>query len=237
MRSIHHALLASHRLLGDPLHQNLGRFFAQEEHVAALATRLLVFARQGVPASHPPPHFSAECTPPLAEAFDFFREAVAAWHDASDSPTIPSLLAEAIASAGVKNLLVLLGQRMTPASITDAGAIPPTRARLLGSALKPYSDADRLSVAGRALAKHAHRSPEVFWGKVTGSTDEKNSSAEKILEHILDSSTWWNVFGHFKHVLVYEARVPSGHGARWGQGGDELIGFLEPFNESRGEQD
>ena len=36
---------------------------------------------------------------------------------------------------------------------------------------------------------------------------------------------------HFKHVLVYEARVSSGHGARWGHGGDEFIGFLEPFVE------
>ena len=38
-----------------------------------------------------------------------------------------------------------------------------------------------------------------------------------------DSATWWNVFGHFAHEVVYEARVPSGHGARWGFGGDEFI--------------
>jgi hypothetical protein len=57
-----------------------------------------------------------------------------------------------------------------------------------------------------------------------------------MLLHILDNTTWWNVFGHFKHVLVYEARVPSGHGARWGQGGDELIGFLEPFDETKREE-
>jgi hypothetical protein len=106
---------------------------------------------------------------------------------------------------------------------------------LLGSALKPHSEADRLSVAARALAKHAHRSPEKFWGAVTGTTDEKNSTAEKMLVHILDNTTWWNVFGHYKHALVYEARVPTGHGVRWGHGGDELIGFLEPFNEARGE--
>jgi hypothetical protein len=235
MRSIHHALLASHRLLGEPLRRDLGRFFAQEEHVALLAARLLVFARQGVPADRPPPHFSAECTPPVGVAFDFFRDAVAAWHDAPDSPAIPGLLAAALTAAGVKNLLVLLGQRMTPASLTDAGAIPPTRARLLASAMKPHSPADRLSVAGRALAKHAHRSPEEFWGKVAGSVEEKNAAAEKVLNHILDNTTWWNVFGHFKHVLVYEARVPTGHGARWGQGGDELIGFLEPFSETREE--
>jgi hypothetical protein len=37
------------------------------------------------------------------------------------------------------------------------------------------------------------------------------------------------VFGHFQHEVVYEARVRSGHGARWAQGGAEFIGFLEPF--------
>jgi hypothetical protein len=35
------------------------------------------------------------------------------------------------------------------------------------------------------------------------------------------------------HDLVYEARVPSGHGTRWGQLGDEFVGFLEPFDESK----
>jgi hypothetical protein len=231
MRSIHHALCASQRLLPEALRCDLARFFAEEEHVAVLATRLLVLARQGVPAERPAPHFSGECTPPLSEAFAFFRAAVAAWHDNPDAPAIPEMLAGALTAAGVKNLLVLLGQRMTPASITDAGALPPARAKLLGSALRPHSEADRLTVAARALAKHAHRSPEAFWGEVTGSIDEKNAAAERLLLHILDNVTWWNVFGHFKHVLVYEARMTTGHGARWGQGGDELIGFLEPFNE------
>ena len=131
------------------------------------------------------------------------------------------------------NLLVLLGQRMTPASLTDAAALPPPRAKLMASAMSPYSDADRLSVAGRALAKHAPRSSGTFWGQVSGGTDEKNALAERLLTHILDSTTWWNVFGHFKHERVYEARVASGHGARWGQFGESFIGFLEPFDEQR----
>jgi hypothetical protein len=231
MRSIHHALLASQRLLPEGMRRDLARFFAEEEHVATLATRLLTLARQGVPAERPAPHFSGECTPPLSEAFAFFRAAVAAWHDNPDAPGIAELLADALNAAGIKNLLVLLGQRMTPASITDAGAIPPARPKLLGAALCPHSAADRLTVAARALSKHAHRSPEAFWGEVTGGIEEKNATAERVLRHILDNATWWNVFGHFKHVLVYEARVSTGHGARWGHGGDELIGFLEPFNE------
>jgi hypothetical protein len=233
MRSIHDALRASQHHLPPPLRHDLARLFAEEELLARLSTRLLVFARQGVPASQPPPAFSAECTPPLAEAFAFFQPAVAAWHDTPDSPAVPAMLADALAAAGIRNVLVLLGQRMTPASLIDASALPPARERLLASALRPYSDTDRLSVAARALSKHAPRSTGTFWGKVAGSVDDKNATAGRLLEQILDQTTWWNVFGHYKHVLVYEARVATGHGARWGHGGDEFIGFLEPFEEER----
>jgi hypothetical protein len=141
------------------------------------------------------------------------------------------MLAEALVAAGVKNVLVLLGQRMTPASLLDENALPPSRARLLGSAMQEHSASDRLSVAARALSKHAQRSTGAFWGEVAGSVDDKNAAARRLLEQILDQTTWWNVFGHYKHVLVYEARVDSGHGARWGHGGDEFIGFLEPFDD------
>jgi hypothetical protein len=234
MRSIHDALRLSQDHLPEPLRRDLARLFADEDLLAALSTRLLVFARQGVPAGTPPPAFSAECTPPLAEAFALFQPAVAAWHDAPDSPAVPGMLADALAAAGVRNVLVLLGQRLTPASLTDASALPPSRARLLASAMRSLSAGDALSVAARALSKHAPRSTGTFWGKVTGSVADKNAAARRLLEQILDETTWWNVFGHPKHVLVYEARVASGHGARWGHGGDEFIGFLEPFEEARG---
>jgi hypothetical protein len=235
MRSIHDALRSSQPYLPEPLRRDLARLFAEEELLAMLSTRLLVFTRQGVPAGHPPPSFAGECTPPLAEAFAFFRPAVASWHDTPDSPAVPPLLAEALAAAGVRNVLVLLGQRMTPASVTDASALPPPRSKLLGSAMRPHSDTDRISVAARALAKHAPRSTGTFWGTVTGSADDKNAAALHLLETVLDQTTWWNVFGHCKHVLVYEARVATGHGARWGHGGAEFIGFLEPFEQPRKE--
>jgi hypothetical protein len=236
MRSIHDALRRSQPHLPESLRRDLARLFRDEELLAALSTRLLVFTRQGVPASQPPPSFAGECTPPLAEAFGFFQPAVAAWHETPDSPAVPAMLADALVAAGIRNVLVLLGQRMTPASLLDASALPPARASLLGAAMRPHSDTDKLSVAARALAKHAPRSTGTFWGKVTGSVDDKNALARHLLETILEQTTWWNVFGHYKHVLVYEARVATGHGARWGHGGDEFIGFLEPFEESRKEE-
>jgi hypothetical protein len=233
MRSLYHVLQACPPLLPEPFRAAHARLFAEEEHLAALAARLLAFARQGVPSGPPPPRFAAECTPPLVEAFAPFRDPVAAWHDDPYSPVLPQQFADALVAAGTRNLLVLLGQRLTPASVTDARAIPPTRARLLTSARRPHTPADPLTVAARALAKHVHRSPEEFWGQVTGPAAEKNAAAEKVLARILDGVTWWNVFGHFKHDLVYEARLPTGHGARWGRLGEEFVGFLEPFDESR----
>ena len=47
-------------------------------------------------------------------------------------------------------------------------------------------------------------------------------------------ATWRNVFGHHQHETVFEARQPSGHGARWGGGGATFIGFLEPFEAPAG---
>jgi hypothetical protein len=207
----------------------------EAEHLARMASRLLQFHEQGVPEQRPRPHFDAECTPPLSDSFAFFRDALALWQRSSDEQTavVVEAFSRALEAAGTAHLLRLLGQRLTPASLTDARAIPPARAQLLASAIREHNPADHLTVAARALTKHNHRSPDAFWGEVRGSTAEKNAAARKVLEYILDHTTWWNVFGHFAHEVVYEARVPTGHGARWGHGGVEFIGFLEPFDEEK----
>jgi hypothetical protein len=221
-------------LLPEPFRTEHARLFV-DEHLAHLAARLLTFHQQGVPAERPLPHFGAECSPPLAESWAFFRDAVAAWEAAADKEATALLqqFADALVTAGTKHILLLLGQRLTPASLTDARASPPTRVELLAAANQLHCPPDHLSVAGRALTKHVHRSPEAFWGEVRGSALEKNAAAVRVITSILDDVTWWNVFGHFQHEVVYEARVPTGHGARWGHSGGEFIGFLEPFDEER----
>jgi hypothetical protein len=220
MPTLYDALQACVPLLPEPFRAEHARLF-QPEHLSKLAARLRSFAEQGVPAAPPPPHFAAECTPPLREPWEFFGEAVAVGE--------PATLACAIVAAGCGNVLLLLGQRRTPASLTDARAIPPARAELLASAGAPHPDGGGLTVAARALTKHVPRASGEFWGEVSGPTAAKNAAAERVLLRILDDVTWWNVFGHFQHEVVYEARGPSGHGARWAHGGTEFIGFLEPF--------
>jgi hypothetical protein len=158
-----------------------------------------------------------------------------AWYAAARraTPEVAQGFADALTEAGTNSLLLLLGQRRTPGSITDARAIPPTRAELLAAAARRHTPSDNLTVAGRALAKHVARSAGLFWGEIRGPSAVTNERAMTLLCHILDGATWWNVFGHFLHEVVYEARLPSGQGARWDCRSTEFIGFLEPFNEAQ----
>jgi len=228
------ALQACAPLLPEPFRSAHQRLF-HPVYLSRLAGRLLAFAVYGAPDRPPPPYFAAECTPPLAEPWSFFRSAVAAWQSAEHVGSAQALqgLADAFVAAGCGNVLLLLGQRRTPASLTDARAIPPTRGELLASANAAHAEGGGLSVVARALTKHIPRASGVFWGEVCGSTAQKNAAANQVLERILDNTTWWNVFGHFQQEVVYEARAPSGHGARWAHGGKEFIGFLEPFTEEK----
>lgn len=204
------------------------RLFTEEEHLQKLSKRLLQFSEEGVPDSFPLPHFNVECTPPLKSAYVFFENPLQHWKSGTlELLPLMQQFANAFVQAGCRNILILLGQRFTPASLTDARAIPPSRATLIESASREYAQA--LTVGARALTKHVHRAPDKFWGEIKGSTEEKNALAIHKISTILDQTTWWNIFGHYKHDIVFEARVPEGQGVRWGHSGAELIGFLEPF--------
>jgi hypothetical protein len=232
MTSLRETLTACVPLLPEAFRAQFARLL-EPAYLERLAARLLAGQREGIPGEPPLPHFAAECTPPLDAAFTFFAEALKAWQaDPAGIGTVRAF-AEAMRAAGCANLLVLLGQRRTPGSLTDARGIPPPREVLLAAAERPCGRCDPLTVAARALAKHVHRSPETFWGKVEGPVTDKNRAARAMVGQILDHATWWNVFGHCKHDSVFEARVPTGQGARWGRGGMVFIGFLEPFEADR----
>jgi hypothetical protein len=141
--------------------------------------------------------------------------------------------AASLVAAGTRPILMVLGQRFTPASILDHRGIPPSIEELLLSALRPYSEKDSLSVAARALAKHVNRESGDFWGEIKGSVHEKNERASQLVRTILEGRTWCNIFGHYQHDLVFEARLPGGHGVRWHLAPNEFIGFLEPFDDGQ----
>lgn len=199
-----------------------------QEHLKKLSGKLVVFLQQGPPAVHPPPYFSKECTPPLKEAYVFFEECMRQREQGSLSQ--PSeIFAKALERAGITNILILMGLRITPGSYCDHRAIPPLRVTLCAAAEAIFSGG--LSAAGREWTKHTQRSGDAFWGTITGNDAYKNKKAMEFIQRILNEATWWNVFGHFRHGTVFEARLPSGHGARWGNDGTTFIGFLEPFLE------
>jgi hypothetical protein len=193
------------------------------EHLDAITHRVAEWNAFGVPAAPPAPHFAAELLPDYAAAFEPFRAVL-------PTGSAPALAA-AMERARTANLLVLLGQRRTPATLTGPAGIPPTAAELLAAAEGTHRD--RLTVAARALAKHAGRSGDHFWGDPRGPVAGQNAAAAAVVRRILAGRTWWNVFGHFAHDVVFEARLPSGHGARWADGGATFVGFLEPFDSEK----
>lgn len=123
--------------------------------------------------------------------------------------------------------LNILGQRLTSASLRDENAIPPLKNLLIEACEKPFND--EITIAQRAWEKHVGRMDDQFWGEVKGNNQQKQQIVMEKINYILDNRTWWNVFFHYKHELVYEIREKGGHGIRWSHGGKYLIGFLEVF--------
>ncbi|MCS3868331.1 putative FlaG/YvyC family protein [Chryseobacterium ginsenosidimutans] len=123
--------------------------------------------------------------------------------------------------------LNILGQRLTSASLRDETAIPPLQNKLMEACQKSFND--EITIAQRAWEKHVGRMEDQFWGEVKGNNQQKQQIVMEKINYIFQNKTWWNVFFHYKHELVYEIREKGGHGIRWSHGGKELIGFLEVF--------
>lgn len=126
-----------------------------------------------------------------------------------------------------ENWLHILGQRLTPASLRNENGIPPLKNKLIEACEKPFNS--EITFAQRAWEKHVGRMEDRFWGEVKGNNQQKQQLVMEKINFILDHKTWWNVFFHYKHELVFEVREKDGHGIRWSHGGENLIGFLEVF--------
>ncbi len=137
-------------------------------------------------------------------------------------PPIVSNITSYLDSLSLDQILLLSGRRVTPGSIFEQ--LPPNDSKLISSASEMYNEF--LTVSARALSKHIFRSN--YWGTWSGKNSDKNKYASEKIKEILQNRTWWNIFGHFKHKKIYEARIPSGHGARWSMDPIVFIGFVEP---------
>lgn len=123
--------------------------------------------------------------------------------------------------------LAILGQRLTSASLRDKNAIPPLKKVLTEACEKPFNS--EITIAQRAWEKHVGRMENQFWGEIKGNNQQKQQKVMEKINFIIENKTWWNVFFHYKHGLVFEIREKEGHGIRWSHGGNQLIGFLEVF--------
>ncbi|KAL7480900.1 hypothetical protein ACHAW6_006559 [Cyclotella cf. meneghiniana] len=152
--------------------------------------------------------------------------------------------------AGEKGILALLGMRATIGTASQSfsnecsseeNLFPPSFRDLLEASCKIYkpNSNSSLSVAGRALAKHANRGKSGFFGIVQGSESKKNKSAEQVVMKLLREASWINIH-HFGGTEtsrpVIEVRTMEGYGARWSAAWTDAFtpeqiifrGFLEP---------
>ena len=203
--------------------------FLEEEHLHKLAKNLLGFYIQGVPKQLTAPLFNEEITPLLEESFFFFKPLL----DTIEKEIYKSTLiihkdvVKVFERINFKHVLLLMGQRITSATIQDAHGIPPLQKDVLEASFKSYNS--QISKVLRAFEKHTERTANNYWGIIRGNPSEKEEKVKIVLENMLANITWWNVFYHYKHELLYEIRIPSGHGARWKKSNLEFIGFVEPF--------
>lgn len=166
------------------------------------------------------PYFNEEIIIDRKESFEKLMKIL----DNNDSDEVKVQLLEEIP---FEHWLNVLGQRLTSASIRDENAIPPLKATLINACQEPFNN--DITIAQRAWEKHIGRMDDDFWGEIKGNNQQKQEKVMAKINDILDHKTWWNVFFHYKHELVFEVREKEGHGIRWSHGGTKLIGFLEKF--------
>jgi hypothetical protein len=119
---------------------------------------------------------------------------------------------------------------------------PPSRKALEEAASVPHpkgKGTNKLSVAAKARAKHAHRGKDRFYGIATGKPESQNKETVIIIKKLLKHAAWVNihVFGGVSEDRpVLEVRLDTGYGARWVADWSEphnplnveFWGFLEP---------
>lgn len=195
-----------------------------------LSSHINLLARGELP-ERPDPQFIEEVTPRRSQTLE---PLIARMSMCRDSLELESAIVQGLSEIGSLGLLLLLGQRRTSASLSSALGFPPDHETLYRSFEREHSAGKTISVGGRAFTKHAARSDDPWWGHPKGNDQAKNQHARRVLSQILDNPTWWNTFYHYKQGVVFEAREPQGHGARWADQGQRFIGFLEPFDETLG---
>lgn len=131
-----------------------------------------------------------------------------------------------IHALGPEGILYFIGLRSTTGSLRVA---PPPIDVLLRSANELHKPTSQLTVAARALSKHAHRDSSKWWGECKGSETKKSEDALNVVKRILHGAVWINIHTMVDGSLL-EVRCKEGYGARWSYDGATFRGFLEPHD-------
>lgn len=204
-------------LFSDPWKQKYQVILA-EEHINTFENNIRNF--QEKISDWELPYFNEEIKISRKDSFDLFMNIF----QSNNPDEVKTVQLEEIS---FEHWLNILGQRLTSASIRDENAVPPLRKTLLEACQQPFNS--EITIAQRAWEKHVGRMDDEFWGEIKGNNSQKQEKVMEKITYILDNRTWWNVFFHYKHELVFEVREKDGHGIRWSHGGRQLIGFLEKF--------
>lgn len=189
-----------------------------EEHLKNLSLNIQKFKDQTLDLDLP--FFNDEIKIDRDESFSLFTHIL----HSENSDTVKVKQLEEIP---FEQWLNILGQRLTSASLRDENAIPPLKSLLIEACERSFNK--EITIAQRAWEKHVGRMEDQFWGEVKGNNQQKRQIVMEKINFILENKTWWNIFFHYKHELVFEVREKDGHGIRWSHGGKNLIGFLEGF--------
>ncbi len=189
-----------------------------DEHLATMENNIRKF--QDNIQEFELPYFNEEIKTDRSTSFKLFM-------DIFQSNESDEVKASRLENIPFEHWLNILGQRLTSASIRDENAVPPLKLILLEACMKSFNS--EITIAQRAWEKHIGRMDDQFWGEIKGNNLQKQEKVMEKISYILDNRTWWNVFYHYKHELVFEVREKEGHGIRWSHGGKKLIGFLEKF--------
>lgn len=189
-----------------------------EEHLKNLSLNIQKFKDQTLDLDLP--FFNDEIKIDRDDSFNLFTHIL-------ESENSNKIKVKQLEEIPFEHWLNILGQRLTSASLRDENAIPPLKSLLIEACERSFNK--EITIAQRAWEKHVGRMEDQFWGEVKGNNQQKRQIVMEKINFILENKTWWNVFFHYKHELVFEVREKDGHGIRWSHGGKNLIGFLEGF--------
>ncbi|CAG8453485.1 12517_t:CDS:2 [Cetraspora pellucida] len=122
-----------------------------------------------------------------------------------------------------RDLNTFLGLRTT---LGSAIQLPPSLPECLAAFTQRYvkkntklvraSISNKLTVGAKAFSKHCHRDTSgSFWGVCSGTEEQKNEQANKVLAKILTNAAWINLHSLPHNTRVFEVRNLDGYGARW----------------------